>query len=537
MISPLPTGQKRKKTPMFHVHHWIRNSWFALALVFSTHATAQTFLGDLDADSRTTIQDLVRLNAHLSGDAPLDTNLTFLADLNQDGAIDTDDINVMVEIILGRQEPQALPLTTIVGLSPNNGESDVAITRETVIQFSAPLASDTNIDSVALSATFAGQSIAARKHLATDRRSLTLFYPSALPASARVRVVLNADNLRDERGLVIDPDGDGVPGGSITIDFDTLTLTSLPNTSVCGRIFASDLVFSQNGSEFVNRPLPGVTITVDGTQLSVVTDDNGDFRLEDCPAGEFFVHIDGRTVPNVQPPGAFYPNVGKQWTSIPGEETNIGEIYLPIIPPETLQATSDTEDTLLEFDAEFLAQNPKFEGVRVTVPADSLFNDDGTRGGLAGIAPVQPDRLPGTVSSDLPIQDVITIQTDGASNFDVPAPICLPNLEDPLTGERLAPGESAALWSFNHDIGRFEIVGSMTVSEDGTLICTDEGVGVEAPGWHGSSTGTQGSDGTIRTVRRSRSKQEKPGKNDPKADPKNQVKIPCPNDKNKFIVL
>jgi predicted secreted protein len=84
------------------------------------------------------------------------------------------------------------------------------------------------------------------------------------------------------------------------------------------------------------------------------------------------------------------------------------------------------------------------------------------------------------------------VQTDGATNFDQPAPVCFPNLPDPDTGDPLAAGEKSALFSFNHDTGRWEIAGSMTVSEDGTLICADEGVGVRAPGWHGSQPGSDG---------------------------------------------
>ena len=32
---------------------------------------------------------------------------------------------------------------------------------------------------------------------------------------------------------------------------------------------------------------------------------------------------------------------------------------------------------------------------------------------------------------------VITVQTDGATNFDEPVPVCFPNLPDPETGNRL----------------------------------------------------------------------------------------------------
>ncbi len=495
------------------------------------------FLGDLDSDSVTTIKDLVILSNHLSNAAPLPAGVALFGDLDQNGVLDADDLSMMLDVVMGRTPPPRTPFAFITESSPQNGESGVALTRETIVRFSLPLSESSVIDASVIEARFGEESILGQSHLSADRQTISLFYPQGLPPSARVRVTVNGDRLLDTRGFLIDADGDGVPGGVRTIDFDTLTVSSVSSTAVCGRIFASDLEPNVNGSTFVNRPLSGVTISVDGSNLSVVSDENGNFRLENAPAGRFFVHIDGRTVPNVMPLGAYYPIVGKAWESIAGQEVNIGEIYLPIIPPETLKETSSSEATVLEFTPDFITQNPKFEGVQVVVPPNSLFNDQGDRGGMVGIAPVQPDRLPGAVNSDLPIQDVVTIQTDGATNFDVPAPICLPNLEDPLTGRKLSPGEKAALWSFNHDLGRFEIVGSMTVNDDGTLICTDPSVGVLAPGWHGSSTGTQGDGGSLRTVRRKRDKQEKPGKEDPAGDPENQIRIPCPDNPNRYIVL
>jgi hypothetical protein len=46
------------------------------------------------------------------------------------------------------------------------------------------------------------------------------------------------------------------------------------------------------------------------------------------------------------------------------------------------------------------------------------------------------------------------------------------------------------LWSFNHDAGKWEVIGTGTVSEDGKVIVSDEGVGILAPGWHFTQPGT-----------------------------------------------
>src|SRR6185369_17147560 len=128
---------------------------------------------------------------------------------------------------------------------------------------------------------------------------------------------------------------------------------------------------------------------------------------------------------------------------------------------------------------------------------NSLFGNDGTRGGMVGIAPVPPDRLPSRLPPGLDFPLVITVQTDGGENFDKPVPVCFPNLPDRTTGLPLAPGAPSTLWSFNHDTGQFEVVGAMRVTADGKLVCTEPGVGIRAPGWHGSAPGAGGGGGPL----------------------------------------
>ena len=385
-------------------------------------------------------------------------------------------------------EPVSVP--GIVRTSPVDGESGVAVTRETIIEFGTPLA---EIGDGAARALFRGEELVVRQHVSPDRRVLTLFYPELLPASARVQVEVNGDELRTDEGLALDVDADGRPGGILVLEFDTLSTSRFPGTHICGRVFASELAPSEDGAMDLNTPLAGVRITVDGLdEAFAVTDALGNFRLEDAPAGRFFVHIDGTAATNDVPEGAYYPRVGKAWVSSPGVETSVGEIYLPLVEAGTLVEVSEDDDTVIEFPETIREEFPEFADVSITVPADSLFSDDGTRGGMVGIAPVSPDRLPGQLPPGLSFPLVITVQTDGATNFDRPVAVCFPNLPDPDTGETLPPDAKTALWSFNHDTGRFEIVGSMTVSDDGRLVCSDPGVGILAPGWHGVAPGSGG---------------------------------------------
>jgi RHS repeat-associated protein len=419
-------------------------------------------------------------------------------------------------------------VVTLVETSPRSGETGVAVTRETVLRFNGRV-SEASVKPAAIHAEFTGLRIPARLHTSSDRRTVILFYGQSaqetfhLPPNALVRVTVDGNRLLDDHAQAVDADGDGVPGGVATIDFSTLNVGGVPGTSICGRVFASELVEGgdcgavapEQGEEIplggpcsINRPLQGVRITVDGAPEipPAFTDAMGDFRLEPAPAGRFFVFIDGATAPLAMlpdgtmeptqyPDGPYYPRVGKAWETVPGIENKVGNIFLPLIPRGALSRVSETEETVIRFSDEFVAANPQFRGVELMVPPDSVYCSDGRRAGdvdlRIGIAPVAPDRLPGPLPPGLPIRAVITIQVYGAEgcdeiNFDRPVPICLPNLNG------LRPGEKSGLWSFNHDTGRFEVVGPMTAEDvdgDGIAdrVCSDPGFGILAPGWHGDN--------------------------------------------------
>ena len=469
--------------------------------------------------SMRTVSQIQATTADLAAPLTLSSSLPMNPDVNQDTVVDLADIMQVAaargltassanwsssldidhdELITDADTARTAArwretLTQMTSVSPYDGEDDVAVTRETTVYFDRPLDS-ASVSSESFYASFSGETIESRLHIGTLSHKATLFFNDELPASTRVQVAMDGTLWRDTDGYGIDLNGNGLVGGAQQIDFDTLSLTVIPNTSVCGTVYASEQS-REAGGRTVDVVLAGVAVTVDGKEdeLFATTDSSGRFCLDPAPAGEFFVHIDGRTVTNDVPTGAYYPFVGKKWTSVIGQQTEIGNIYLPLIPHDTLQLVSQAEETEIQFADSVIAENPDLADVLLTIPADSLFADDGARGGMVGIAPVAPDRLPEALPDGLNFPLVITIQTDGATNFDQPAPICFPNLPDPVTNELASAGDKSALWSFDHDVGRFEIVGPMTVTADGKLVCTDPGVGVLEPGWHGEENGVGGS--------------------------------------------
>lgn len=395
---------------------------------------------------------------------------------------------------------EALSPALLTSSSPANDEDGVAVTRETILTFSAPL-DPAILSNTAVSIHAGTQPVSTYRNLSPDGRTLTLFPSSPLPGNRTVRIDLDGALLTTIDGRQVDVDGDGLAGGTSRISYSTLSLGALRGTSVSGRVFASGFGTGQKGAP-TNIPLAGVEIFIDGRfDLRTTTDVNGNFRLEPVPAGEFFVHIngidvetsyiDGIPVPTSFPDGPYYPFVGKRWEAVAGRDNSVGDIFLPLIPEGALTELSPTQPTRITWASGALGVESEYEGAFLLVPPNALYNDFGTRGGSVGMAPVAPDRLPSPLPPGLELPLVITVQTDGPNNFDLPVPVCLPNTPDPDTGEALPPGASSALWSFDHDEGDWKVVGTMRVSEDGRLVCTDPGMGIIEPGWHGTTPATQ----------------------------------------------
>ena len=395
-----------------------------------------------------------------------------------------------------------------VEISPTNGEEMVTLTRETIVRFNTKVDPTTvNNDSFYLIAN--GERVEGRIVVSSTEKFATFFYDKPLPQSTEVRVVVDGDKIISRDGSKLDADGNGIAGGIETADFRTLPLTRIPGTDVFGYVYDS---YNQN-EDGSNIPLEGVVIRLDSLpEVFAVTDENGFFRLEDVPAPEFYVYIDGSNVTNA-PNGTQYASLGKAFHSVPGQEVQLemdGEpfdVYLPVMAASDIVELSDTEDTDVGFgeaSLEFLQRefpdiDPEvWQQTQVTFVAGSATDDAGNTATQAIIVPVDPERLPAPLPPGTNPGLVISIQAGnengfnreadgGATNFDVPAPVTFPNLEG------LEPGEKSLIWTFNHDAGDWEIIGTGTVSEDGKSIVSDEGVGILAPGWHfvnpGSPTG------------------------------------------------
>ncbi len=378
-------------------------------------------------------------------------------------------------------------------LSPLANEGGVSVNREVILQFSAPLAAGTVLSTEQFFANAAGRKLLGRVELSADRRTATLFALEPVPSGTNVVVTFNPAGVRDLNGLVLDANGDGLPGGTLGFTYSTHAVIVVAKTAVAGQVFASELVRLPDGT-LINHPLAGVTVTVDGAEetLRAVTGADGKFLLDPAPAGRVFVHIDGRTATESRwPDGAYYPFVGKAWEIVAGKYNNLpngdGEIFLPLVPAGALQPVSSTVPTVIRLVPELVGGDPLLAGIEIMVPANALYDDNGARGGRIGLAIVPPDRLPEPLPVGLRLPLVFTLQSSGPMNFTEPVTVKLPNLPDPVTGLKLAPGAKSSLWSFNHDLGHWAGQGPMTVTPDGDFVISDPGYGLRQPGWFGPS--------------------------------------------------
>lgn len=117
-------------------------------------------------------------------------------DMNGDGGVGQPDYSLFISFFGGPPGAAAIDfLTEVQKTSPANGEVRVAVTRETIVRLTAPLAATTVVTASDVFAQSAGQTLAVRIHVSANGKTITLFYDDPLPSSANVGVTLVGDSL------------------------------------------------------------------------------------------------------------------------------------------------------------------------------------------------------------------------------------------------------------------------------------------------------------------------------------------------------
>ena len=380
-------------------------------------------------------------------------------------------------------------LISVVGYSPSEGEDMVNVEREITVRFDGEI-DPLSVSGGALQVVANNEIIPSRVEVSSTRRFVTVFPNAPLPASTAVRLIVDGDKIRAGDGAPIDVDFDQLPGGQYRVDFRTVPLGSIPGTAVWGIVRDSQTL----------EPLEGVTISVDALpEIRSVTDATGRFQLDDVPTPDFFVTIDGLTATS-PPEGRIYPSLGKAFHSVAGQLRQLEmdgaafDIYLPSMSGADIQPLSETEVTDVGFGdsakSELVEMFPDlpaetWDRMAINIEPGAALDVDGNAANQALILPVPPERIPAPIPAGLEADLVVSIQagTDGqfnsaggATRFDRLPSVSFPNLSG------LAPGEQNLIFWFDHTAGSWEVIGSGTVSADGSTIVSDPGVGIEAPG-------------------------------------------------------
>ena len=217
-------------------------------------------------------------------------------------------------------------------------------------------------------------------------------------------------------------------------------------------------------------PIAGVTVLHrlrEGPILASRSDQSGRFLIEGVPVGEVEIQVDGSTADRPGP----WPNIQYNVTTVSGRDNPMPlPVYLPLIAEESLAEVGGPDDVVLHL--------PGVPGAEMTIFGGSVQCPDGMPTCPLYWSQVRAERVPDVPPLGSSFTVVWTVQPAGM-RFDPPARICLPN-------EGHAAGEQIELFSFDHDLTDWVGIGSATVTEDGTQICTDDGFGLYKSGWGGA---------------------------------------------------
>jgi RHS repeat-associated protein len=301
---------------------------------------------------------------------------------------------------------------------------------------------------------------------------------------ARVRFDVTAGNGSFENGLTtieITTDSDGrtyaqyILGSTPGIDAQQITATLLDTNIVeplIAGFTATAYVAGDAGNTSISglvldnqdNPLAGVTLNIEGTTRTAVADSEGKFKITEAPVGPVHLLVDGSTS---LVPGE-YPSLSFDIVTVAGVDNTLYQPIYMVKLTETNTAYAGLEDVEITME--------EFPGFKLEVAKDSVTFPGGEREGFVSVTFVNANKVPMVPPNGTQPQFVITVQPSGAL-FDPPAKLTIPNVDG------LKPGQQTEMYSFDHDLVEFVAIGLGTVSEDGSVITSNPGVGIIKAGW------------------------------------------------------
>lgn len=300
-------------------------------------------------------------------------------------------------------------------------------------------------------------------------------------------------NFAGQPSFTVNTDSDGRAAATLTVGFqegnanNLVTATFPSNQGFPATFTASGRAPGNPASTTIsgivldnsNVAIPGVTIRAVLTNVlssnpnsvpsaaTALTNAQGQFSIKPAPVGFVKLLIDGSTAQRI----GTYPNLEYDIVTVAGQNNTVGQpmFLLPLNSANQLCVTATTGGGTLTI--------PEAPGFSLTFGPGQVTFPGGSKGGCVSVTVVHGDKVPMVPGFGQQPRFIVTIQPSGAL-FNPPAPITLPNVDG------LKPREVTEMYSFDHDIGSFVAIGTGTVSDDGQVIRSNQGVGVLKAGWH-----------------------------------------------------
>ncbi|HUG74074.1 MAG TPA: carboxypeptidase regulatory-like domain-containing protein [Acidimicrobiia bacterium] len=288
-----------------------------------------------------------------------------------------------------------------------------------------------------------------------------------LPNGLQEAVVTTDSDGRAITGFTLDPE-EGIANNVVEAVIEGLPDSPVASFVASGRTAGDPAQTSVSGVvlDNTNRPIEGATLRIKGTTMTAVTDAQGQFRIAGAPVGSIKLIVDGSTANR---PGS-WPDLEFDLVTVPGRDNtvNMPIFLLPLDLEHGIFVDEGTGGTLTL---------PNMPGFALEVAPGSVTFPSGGRSGLVSATVVHSDKVPMVPNFGQQPRLIVTIQPAGA-RFEPPAELSIPNVDG------LAPGEVTEMYSFDHDLGHFVSIGPATVSDDGTIVTSNPGVGILKAGWH-----------------------------------------------------
>jgi hypothetical protein len=273
-------------------------------------------------------------------------------------------------------------------------------------------------------------------------------------SDGRATVVLVLAQQEGINNNVVSASFAGLAGPPASFVASGVTPGSPANTTVSGIVL-------DNG----NSPLVNVTASIQGTNLTALTDSTGRFKIVNAPVGSINLFIDGSTSTANEP----YPFLEFPLVTVAGQDNHLsGPIFLPDLDLDNSAVVGGDQDVTLTMKG--------VPGVLFTVFAHSATFPDGSKVGKLSVSQVHPDKVPMPPPNATSPKLFWTVQPPRVK-FNPPMRIVIPN------SSGMAPGAVSEIFCYNHDLEEFASGGTARVSEDGSVIVSDPGSGVIVSGW------------------------------------------------------